>query len=63
MTGDEYLANEPEIMAQLQSIGVPTESELHTASLKEERFMLDHIPEVMEPKSEDIIELYNFETE
>lgn len=34
MTGDEYLANEPEIMAQLQSIGVPTESELHTASLK-----------------------------
>ena len=25
--------------------------------------MLDHIPEVMEPKSEDIIDLYNFETE
>ena len=34
MTGDEYLANEPEIMAQLQSIGVPTENELHTASLR-----------------------------
>lgn len=34
MTGDEYLANEPEIMAQLQAIGVPTENELRTASLK-----------------------------
>lgn len=34
MSGDEYLANEPEIMAQLQSIGVPTENELHTASLR-----------------------------
>lgn len=34
MTGDEYSANEPEIMAQLQSIGVPTENELHTASLR-----------------------------
>lgn len=34
MSGDEYSANEPEIMAQLQSIGVPTENELHTASLR-----------------------------
>ncbi|HIS83060.1 TPA: hypothetical protein IAD41_05585 [Candidatus Scatenecus faecavium] len=34
MSGDEYLANEPEIMAQLQSIGVPTENELYTASLR-----------------------------
>lgn len=34
MTSNEYSANEPEIMAQLQSIGVPTENELHTASLR-----------------------------
>lgn len=32
MTGDEYLSNEPEIMAQLNSIGIPTENELETAS-------------------------------
>ena len=34
MSGDEYTANEPAIMAQLQAIGIPTDSELETASLR-----------------------------
>lgn len=34
MSGDEYTANEPAIMAQLHAIGIPTNSELETASLR-----------------------------
>ena len=33
MTSDEYSGNEPAIMAQLKSIGIPTDTELHSASL------------------------------
>ena len=32
MTTDEYLQNEKEIMAQMQSIGIPTNNELYSAS-------------------------------
>lgn len=32
MAGDEYIANEPAIMAQLQAIGIPTDNELETRS-------------------------------
>ena len=34
MSGDEYTANESAIMAQLQAIGIPTDNELETASLR-----------------------------
>lgn len=34
MSCDEYTANEPAIMAQLQAIGIPTNNELQTASLR-----------------------------
>ena len=33
MTGDEYTDNEPAIMAQLKSIGIPYESDLELASM------------------------------
>ena len=33
MSGDEYTANEPAIMAQLRSIGIPYESDLELASI------------------------------
>ena len=33
MSGDEYSGNESAIMAQLKSIGIPTDTELHSASL------------------------------
>ncbi len=34
MSGDEYTANESAIMAQLQAIGIPTDNELQTTSLR-----------------------------
>lgn len=33
LSGDEFLDNEPAIMAQLNSIGIPTDTELHAASI------------------------------